>query len=263
MVKQHLDTKTERRFIVGPMIASLLWLFRAYQIWYLGRHWPKPCVGEKVNSKLQLERYSDQVGRWPTAGRHIMGQFDDQTVVVYQAYRPEIGRFAAEHGYFGGAFSLERMSWIKPNFLWMMFRSGWGTKHDQEVTLAIWLRRPAFDAILAEAIHSTFVPSVYSSEADWKQSLANSEVRLQWDPDHDPTGAKIERRALQLGLRGRVLERFAREWIVAIEDISDLVAACRQHTRPSAYEELLVPRETPYVVEDKRVRQHLGLDSAQ
>src|SRR5262245_58806343 len=25
------------------------------------------------------------------------------------------------------------MSWIKLNFLWMMFRSGWGTKPDQEV----------------------------------------------------------------------------------------------------------------------------------
>jgi hypothetical protein len=38
-------------------------------------------------------------------------------VVVYQAYRPEIGHFAAQHGYFGGSFSLDRMSWIKPNFL--------------------------------------------------------------------------------------------------------------------------------------------------
>src|SRR5439155_2761622 len=32
------------------------------------------------------------------AGRHILTQFDDESVVVYQAYRPAIGRFAAEHG---------------------------------------------------------------------------------------------------------------------------------------------------------------------
>jgi hypothetical protein len=46
-------------------------------------------------------------------------------IVVYQAYRPQIGRFAAPRGSFGGShFSLGLMSWIKPNFLWMMYRSG-------------------------------------------------------------------------------------------------------------------------------------------
>ena len=29
-------------------------------------------------------------------------------------------------------------------------------------------------------------------------------VRLQWDPDHDPTGAPEKRRAIQLGLRNKV-----------------------------------------------------------
>ena len=47
-----------------------------------------------------------------------------------------VGKIPVKNGYFGGAFSLDRMSWIKPNFLWMMFRSGWGTKEGQEVTLA-------------------------------------------------------------------------------------------------------------------------------
>ena len=143
--------------------------------------------------KLKTEPYLEQRQRWPASGRHILAQFDDESVVVYQAYRPEIGHFAAEHGYFGGAFSLDRMSWIKPNFLWMMFRSGWGTKEGQEVTLAVWLRRSAFDAILKEAVHSTFVPEVYASQDEWKQAVARSSVRLQWDPDHDPSGAKVER----------------------------------------------------------------------
>jgi len=139
------------------------------------------------------------------SGRHILAQFDDEAVVVYQAYRPEIGHFAARNGYFGGAFSLGRMSWIKPNFLWMMFRSGWGTKESQEVTLAVWLQRSAFDAILREAVHSTFVPEVYASQDEWKQAVPRSSVRVQWDPDHDPSGGKAERRAVQLGLRGNAL----------------------------------------------------------
>jgi hypothetical protein len=92
---------------------------------------------------LTLERYLDQQARWPTAGRHILARYDEASVVVYQAYRPAIGHYAARHGRFGGEVSLDRMSWIKPNFLWMMYRCGWGTKDGQEVTLAVWLRRAA------------------------------------------------------------------------------------------------------------------------
>src|SRR4051812_4958620 len=122
---------------------------------------------------LKTQSYREQEERWPRSGRHILAQFDDETVVVYQAYRPAIGHFAAEHGHFGGAFSLTRMSWIKPNFLWTMYRCGWGTKEGQEVCLAIWLRRSAFDAILQEAVHSTFVPEVYPSEKAWKNAVAS------------------------------------------------------------------------------------------
>lgn len=61
-------------------------------------------------TKLHLQRHADQVARWPHTGRHIPAHFDDETVVVYQAYRPEIGHYAAKHGCFGGAFSLSRMS---------------------------------------------------------------------------------------------------------------------------------------------------------
>lgn len=211
--------------------------------------------------KLKTELYAEQLRRWPASGRHILAQFDDEAVVVYQAYRPEIGHFAAEHGYFGGEFSLDRMSWIKPNFLWMMFRCGWGTKPGQEVTLAIWLRRSAFDAILKEAVPSTFVPAIYASEDEWKRAVASSSVRLQWDPDHDPAGGKVERRAIQLGLRGDVLARYAREWIVCIEDISAFVEEQRPHARPAAYDRLILPREEVYPVEDLAVARKLGADA--
>jgi hypothetical protein len=209
--------------------------------------------------KLKMEPYLEQRQRWPESGRHILAQFDDESVVVYQAYRPEIGRFAAEHGYFGGAFSLDRMSWIKPNFLWMMYRSGWGTKEGQEVILAVWLRRPAFDAILKEAVHSVFVPEVYASEEEWKRAVARSSVRLQWDPDHNPAGGKVERRAIQLGLRGDMLARYAREWTIRIEDISSMVKEQRPYSRSASYHQVVVPREEVYPVEDHDVARKLGL----
>lgn len=65
--------------------------------------------------KLLTKFYSNQASKWPKTGRHILAQFDGDAVVVYQAYRPAIGLFAAKNGYFGGEFSLNRMSWIKPN----------------------------------------------------------------------------------------------------------------------------------------------------
>ena len=63
------------------------------------------------------ERYAAQVARWPQAGRHLLAQFTDEAIVVYQAYRPAIGHYAAIHRRFGGEFSLGLRSWIKPNFL--------------------------------------------------------------------------------------------------------------------------------------------------
>jgi hypothetical protein len=104
---------------------------------------------------LELLPYLTQAADWPPEGRHILAQFDEESIVVYQAYRPAIGHFAAQHGYFGGEFSLSRMSWIKTNFLWMMYRSGWGEKPGQEVTLAIRLSRPHFESLLAQTVPSS------------------------------------------------------------------------------------------------------------
>jgi len=211
--------------------------------------------------RLVTEPYLEQLQRWPTSGRHILAQFDDHAVVVYQAYRPTIGHFAVQHGFFGGSFSLDRMSWIKPNFLWMMFRSDWGTKQDQGVTLAVWLKRSAFDAILCEAVHSSFQPAVYPNETAWKQALAHSFVRLQWDPDHDPSGGKVERRAIQLGLRDDLLARYAREWIIHIEDISAFVTQQRRYAQSAGYARLVTPREIIYPIEDPKLARRLGMRS--
>jgi hypothetical protein len=207
---------------------------------------------------LHTEQYFRQLRRWPATGRHILAQFDAGTVVVYQAYRPAIGLFAAQQQRFGGEFSLNRMSWIKPNFLWMMYRSGWGTKQGQEVTLAVRLRRTGFDQILERAVHSSYVPEVYGSPENWKACLAKSPVRLQWDPDHDPCGGKQERRAIQLGLAGDALREYTEHWIVGIEDISGFVAEQRAHSQASDYAELVTPHEEVYPINNPELAQRIG-----
>jgi hypothetical protein len=207
---------------------------------------------------LVTEPYTTQVARWPRSGRHILAQFDAESVIVYQAYRLAIGHFAAEHGYFGGEFSLSRMSWIKPNFLWMMYRCGWATKEGQEVVLAVRLKRSAFDEILRRTVHSTFVPEIHGSEDQWRRAVAGSNVRLQWDPDHNPAGSPVERRAIQLGLRGEVLARYAKDWLLEIQDISDFVRKQRANA-VAPYERLITPREEVYPVAESEVARRLGV----
>ena len=206
--------------------------------------------------KLLTLPHAQQARTWPASGRVILAQYDAESVIVYQAYRPSIGRFAVEHQRFGGDFQLTRMSWIKPNFLWMMYRSGWGTKPGQDITLAIRLKRSAFDVILAKGVHSTFEAGAYSSREQWQREVKSSDVRLQWDPDHDPSGAPMKRRAIQLGLQGPSLASYATDWILGIEDISGFVAEQRSRIGSP---DLLVAAESVYPVSDKSVASRLNL----
>ena len=209
--------------------------------------------------QLATETYLTQVSNLPQTGRHILAQFDEKSVVVYQAYNLKIGNFAAANGYFGGEFKLTRMSWIKTNFLWMMYPYGWGTKVGQEITLAVTLKRTAFEEILSQAVHSKFIPTVYRSQKEWKEAVRRSPVRLQWDPDRNPMGEKLERRAIQLGLRGETLRNYSRDWILKIEDISDFVKQQRSYQEPSQWTNLITPLENIYPVANSEIIEKLGL----
>jgi hypothetical protein len=59
-----------------------------------------------------------------TPERQVRAQFTDRTLTVYQAYPSEIADAAVRAGTFVPPFKRERMTWIKPSFLWMMYRSG-------------------------------------------------------------------------------------------------------------------------------------------
>jgi len=210
--------------------------------------------------KLPTERYLDQVAAWPSEGRHILAHYDADTIVVYQAYRPSIGEYAVKHGAFGGEFSYSRMSWIKPNFLWMTYRSGWGTKEGQETTLGLRLRRSFFDSILAQAVASSLNQSDQASQDEWKASLASSNVRLQWDPDHDPRGNALTRRAIQLGLRGPVLEDFGKRELIEVIDMTEFVSEQRALFSRDSIGELRTPVERVYVPGQEAIARRLKLD---
>ena len=210
---------------------------------------------------LRTESCESQVQFWPREGRHILAYYDDLSIVVYQAYPPSIGSFAIAHQQFGGSeFSFSRMSWIKPNFLWMMYRSGWGTKEGQEITLGLRIRRDFFDSILEQAVPSTYDPVFVIDRAVWKAKVKNSDVLLQWDPDHSPMGGKLQRRAIQLGLRGPTFRAFATTELLEVIDLTEFVALQRIHLNGSSHKELQIPVERLYIPRNTTVQMRVMLD---
>jgi len=175
--------------------------------------------------------------------RQIRAVFDDETITVYQAYSAAIAVPAAANDTFAGtAFKLDRMTWIKPSFLWMMYRSGWRTKPGQEHVLAIQITRAGFEEALSLACLSHFNQDIYPDQATWAQRKQTSPVRVQWDPERSITLEPLPWRSIQVGLSGTAAEHYVNRWIVHITDITPLVHETHGGTaEPSAR-----PRERPY-----------------
>ncbi len=173
--------------------------------------------------------------------------YTEDTVTVYQAYNPTLGAYAAAHGRFPDTYNRDRMTWIKPSFLWMMYRSGWATKQRQERVLAIEISRSGLEWALANAALSHYQPDVHASREEWAATLRRP-VRVQWDPERSLTMRPLEYRSLQVGLSGTAVNRYADTWIVGITDVTDL--AHRIHGLVQAGDlteaEALLPAERPY-----------------
>lgn len=159
--------------------------------------------------------------------REIWARYDDETITIYQAYSSEIAVPAAAEGRFPGAFKRERMTWIKPSFLWMMYRCGWASKPGQEHVLAVRVRREGFEWVLRNAAFTHYDAKLHADRAAWKESLS-APVRVQWDPERDTGFRPLPYRSLQVGLSGEAVRRYCDEWIVSIEDVTDTARAMRR-----------------------------------
>ncbi|MFD8635215.1 MULTISPECIES: DUF4291 domain-containing protein [unclassified Streptomyces] len=189
--------------------------------------------------------------------RQIRAAHTDTTVTVYQAYAPHLGDPAARDGRFPAAWKRERMTWIKPSFLWMMYRCGWATKPDQETVLAVEITRAGFDHALRHACLSHFEHGTHTDREAWKRSLRDSSARVQWDPERDLHLGPLPYRSLQLGLSGPFSRAYADEWTVSIRDVTPLAREVHGLVRSgeTAAARALLPVETPYPADPL---EHLG-----
>jgi hypothetical protein len=135
------------------------------------------------------------------------------------------------------------MTWIKPSFLWMMYRCGWATKPGQERVLAVEIGRPGFEWALANAALSDFDRDLYPDRPTWARKVRTSPVRVQWDPERGLDGQPLPYRSLQVGLGGVAVDRYVDEWVATITDITDLVRKISADRHAGTD---LLPAETVY-----------------
>lgn len=176
--------------------------------------------------------------------RQIRAAFTDESITVYQAYDPAIAAPAIAAQRFVPPFKRERMTWIKPSFLWMMYRCGWGTKPGQTRVLAIDIARDGFEWALGHSCLSH--PGDRTDNAAWKKRLRESPVRIQWDPERGPRHNALPYRSIQVGLSGDAVTRYLDEWILGITDLTDRVHDIHQVLRDRRDVTGMLPRESPY-----------------
>ncbi len=211
--------------------------------------------------KIKTITYTEYKKQIPQSGRHILASQTVDTILVYQAFKPAIADYAIRHQQFGGSdYSYTRMSWIKPNFLWMMYRAGWATKRDQERILGIYLKKDDFNYLLSHSAFTSYDATQHESHESWKNELAHKEVRLQWDPDHDPYGNKEVRKAMQIGIKGELLQKFGKSMITEIVDLTDFVESQRALVDSKNLDQLVVPEESVYMPDSADLRKQIGLE---
>ena len=155
--------------------------------------------------------------------REIRAEYDRESITVYQAYREEIALPALQQQRFVPPFSLNRMTWIKPSFLWMMERCGWGHKPGQEYVLAIRITRQGWEEALSHAVLTSFEKGVYRDAQEWEAAMKGALVHVQWDPERSIHGQKLPYRSIQVGLSRQIIEKYVNEWTLEIRDMTPLV----------------------------------------
>lgn len=181
--------------------------------------------------------------------RQIRAVYDDKTIRVYQAYSDPIADSALEHGTFvSPPFKMERMTWIKPSFLWMMYRSGWGKKDSgQKRILAIDITREGFEWALEHSLLSHEAKN-YKDKEEWLKIKKATPVRIQWDPERDLHLQPLEHRAIQIGLTNEAVPLYVNEWIQSITDVTGLAEKIHTQVEKNHLEAArrLLPTETGY-----------------
>lgn len=213
------------------------------------------------SNRPDLIDYYTQEQRLPDAGHHLFVNRNIDSLVVYQAYSSEIALNVLKKGNFiVDGFRLNRTTWLKPNFLGMMYLSDWGRKRNQEIVLGIGIDLDWFKKVLELAFPTQNLYSLQISNNSWREIFRESSVIFQWDPDRRPDGLKLRRRAMQIGLRHEAIEEYASG--VPIKQIYDMTPIVRgQRSLINEPNKLMVPVVREFEVQDELLKRRFDLTS--
>ena len=191
--------------------------------------------------------------------REIRADYDRDTIVLYQAYPPGIADAALSHGRFVAPFSFNRMTWIKPSFLWLMARSNWGTRRGQERTLAVRITRQGWDRALSLAVPTDPAAPGYANYDAWRAAFEKASVHVQWDTERSLQGAGLSYYSVQIGLSRHIIREYVDSWITEIVDQTERVRKMRAllNDRRADRAARLLPHEAVYPL-PAALRQRIG-----
>lgn len=190
--------------------------------------------------------------------KEVFAKYDKKCIRVYQAYNNAIAEEALALQTFGDNFSLNRMTWIKLSFLWLMYRSNWGTKKNQECILALDIYQDKFNSLLEKAV-LTSPDSMLFDGNQWEKAFSETNVYCQWDPDRNINGNAINHAAIQIGLKSDILKDFLDTGIYRIEDMTPLVRKWNEQRKKGRLNAKELPSECIYPVRDKTIRKRLDM----
>ncbi|MGH1339191.1 MAG: DUF4291 family protein [Aureispira sp.] len=152
----------------------------------------------------------------------IRALFTEQNIAVYAAFSDSIATVALQNQQLLPPFVYTRMTWIKPSFLWLMYRSDWGNRSGMTRILRIWITRQAWEKALQEAILTTPDYPIYPNKKVWRKKLEQTGIRVQWDPERAIDNKKLNFKSIQVGITGKYSEVYAKKWITKIEEVTPL-----------------------------------------
>jgi hypothetical protein len=189
----------------------------------------------------------------------VRADYDSTSLIVYQAYSKQIALPAINNQTFEAPFSFNRMTWIKPSFLWLMERSNWAQKAGQEYILALRITRLGWEKALHEGVLTSPEKRVYPDGQAWHKLFEEAKVHIQWDPERNLRGQKLEYRSIQVGISRFLIEEFVKEWILEIKDYTPLVKKIHTLYKAGKYENAkrLLPPEKQYVLPEA-IKRRIG-----
>ncbi|MDE6005319.1 MAG: DUF4291 domain-containing protein [Oscillospiraceae bacterium] len=188
--------------------------------------------------------------------KEVFASYSKSTIRVYQAFCQEIAEEAVKLQKFGESYNFHRMTWVKPSFLWMMYRSNWATKKNQEYILALDIYQESFLKLLSQAVLTA--PETCSGK-DWEKAFSETAVYCQWDSDRSLNGNALQRGAIQIGMKGSAMEEFLEIGICKITDMTPQVRKWNILRKNNKLKAKDLPVEKLFPVQDRKIRKNLDM----